>query len=51
MFRAAWARRQVPSAQEESFDMKARITLLTLGVDDLERAVGFYRDGLGVKVQ
>jgi hypothetical protein len=27
--------------------MKARITLLTLGVDDLERAVAFYRDGLG----
>jgi uncharacterized protein len=27
--------------------MKARITLLTLGVDDLERAVRFYRDGLG----
>ena len=28
--------------------MKARITLLTLGVDDLERAVAFYRDGLGL---
>ena len=28
--------------------MKARITLLTLGVDDLERAVTFYRDGLGL---
>ena len=27
--------------------MRARITLLTLGVDDLERAVAFYRDGLG----
>jgi uncharacterized protein len=27
--------------------MEARITLITLGVDDLERAVGFYRDGLG----
>lgn len=27
--------------------MKARITVLTLGVDDLERAVSFYRDGLG----
>ncbi|WP_028311347.1 VOC family protein [Derxia gummosa] len=27
--------------------MQARITLLTLGVDDLERAVAFYRDGLG----
>jgi len=29
--------------------MKARITLITLGVDDLERAVRFYRDGLGWK--
>jgi catechol 2,3-dioxygenase-like lactoylglutathione lyase family enzyme len=29
--------------------MKPRITLLTLGVDDLERAVRFYRDGLGLK--
>ena len=27
--------------------MKPRVTLLTLGVDDLERAVRFYRDGLG----
>ena len=29
--------------------MKPRITLLTLGVDDLQRAVRFYRDGLGLK--
>ena len=27
--------------------MKPRITFLTLGVDDLERALAFYRDGLG----
>lgn len=27
--------------------MKPRITMLTLGVDDLERSVRFYRDGLG----
>ena len=27
--------------------MEARITLLTLGVADLDRAVAFYRDGLG----
>jgi catechol 2,3-dioxygenase-like lactoylglutathione lyase family enzyme len=27
--------------------MEPRITLLTLGVDDLDRAVAFYRDGLG----
>ena len=31
--------------------MKPRITLLTLGVDDLHRAVAFYRDGLGWKTQ
>ena len=28
--------------------MKPRITLITLAVDDLERAVAFYRDGLGL---
>jgi hypothetical protein len=28
--------------------MKPRITMLTLGVDDLERSVKFYRDGLGL---
>lgn len=27
--------------------MKPRITVITLGVDDLEEAVRFYRDGLG----
>src|SRR5690349_1322553 len=27
--------------------MKPRITVLTLGVDDLERSLTFYRDGLG----
>ena len=27
--------------------MKPHVTLITLGVDDLERAVAFYRDGLG----
>jgi catechol 2,3-dioxygenase-like lactoylglutathione lyase family enzyme len=27
--------------------MKPKITLITLAVDDLERAVAFYRDGLG----
>lgn len=31
--------------------MKPRITMLTLGVDDLERAVAFYRDGLGFPTQ
>ena len=31
--------------------MKPRITVITLGVDDLERAVRFYRDGLGLETQ
>src|SRR4051812_44878933 len=31
--------------------MKPLITLLTLGVDDLERAVAFYRDGLGFRTK
>jgi catechol 2,3-dioxygenase-like lactoylglutathione lyase family enzyme len=31
--------------------MKPRITLITLGVDDLERAVEFYRDGLGLQTE
>lgn len=29
--------------------MKPRISVVTLGVEDLERAVEFYRDGLGLK--
>lgn len=29
--------------------MKPRITVITLGVDDLERALVFYRDGLGLQ--
>ena len=29
--------------------MKARITVLTLGVEDLKRSVVFYRDGLGFR--
>ncbi len=31
--------------------MKPRITLITLGVDDLNRAVEFYRDGLGLNTE
>jgi catechol 2,3-dioxygenase-like lactoylglutathione lyase family enzyme len=27
--------------------MKSRISVITLGVDDLEKALSFYRDGLG----
>jgi catechol 2,3-dioxygenase-like lactoylglutathione lyase family enzyme len=38
-----------PSRQPQTGndEMKPYITLITLGVDDLERAVAFYRDGLG----
>jgi uncharacterized protein len=31
--------------------VKARITLITLGVDDLEKSLSFYRDGLGLASQ
>ena len=29
--------------------MKPRVTLITLGVDDLEKSLAFYRDGLGLQ--
>jgi catechol 2,3-dioxygenase-like lactoylglutathione lyase family enzyme len=29
--------------------MKPRVTIITLGVDDLERSLRFYRDGLSLK--
>jgi uncharacterized glyoxalase superfamily protein PhnB len=31
--------------------MKARITVLTLGVDDLERSLAFYASGLGLPTE
>ncbi len=31
--------------------MKPRMSVITLGVDDLERAVAFYRDGLGLATE
>jgi catechol 2,3-dioxygenase-like lactoylglutathione lyase family enzyme len=31
--------------------MKPHLTMLTIGVDDLERAVAFYRDGLKLPTQ
>jgi catechol 2,3-dioxygenase-like lactoylglutathione lyase family enzyme len=31
--------------------VKPRVTLITLGVDDLQRALAFYRDGLGWPTQ
>jgi catechol 2,3-dioxygenase-like lactoylglutathione lyase family enzyme len=31
--------------------MKPRISVLTLGVDDLDRSVSLYRDGLGLRTE
>lgn len=31
--------------------MKPRISVITIGVDDLERALRFYRDGLGLATE
>ena len=31
--------------------MRPRVSVITLGVDDLERAVRFYRDGLGLRTE
>jgi len=31
--------------------MRPRIKVLTLGVDDLEKSLGFYRDGMGLPTQ
>ncbi|MNO90860.1 Glyoxalase-like domain protein [compost metagenome] len=31
--------------------MKPRISVITLGVDDLERSLEFYRDGLGLTTE
>jgi uncharacterized protein len=45
---AGTCRQEFPMAWRANA-MKARISLITLGVDDLERAVRFYRDGLGLE--
>ncbi|MBX3629877.1 MAG: VOC family protein [Nitrosomonas sp.] len=31
--------------------MKQHITVITIGVDDLEKSLAFYRDGLGFKTE
>src|SRR5215216_5644805 len=31
--------------------MRPRITVITVGVDDLERSLAFYRDGMGLPTQ
>jgi uncharacterized protein len=39
------------SRRPDSPGMKPRISLITLGVDDVEKALHFYRDGLGLKTE
>lgn len=36
---------------ERSLKTKPRINILTIGVDDLEKSLKFYRDGLGLKTK
>jgi len=43
--------RQVPRLASGASAMKSRITVVTIGVDDLERSVRFYRDGLGLQTK
>jgi catechol 2,3-dioxygenase-like lactoylglutathione lyase family enzyme len=38
-----------PNISDEKLRVKPRISVITMGVDDLERALRFYRDGLGLK--
>jgi uncharacterized protein len=42
-----------PKKREEgdTISMKPRITVITLGVDDLDKSLTFYRDGLGLPTQ
>src|SRR5689334_10730606 len=43
-------RRKRPRRRRENSprrDMKPRVSLITLAVDDLDRSLAFYRDGLG----
>jgi catechol 2,3-dioxygenase-like lactoylglutathione lyase family enzyme len=42
------ARTSADAKPKEKVRMKARITVITIGVDDLERSLRFYRDGLGL---
>jgi catechol 2,3-dioxygenase-like lactoylglutathione lyase family enzyme len=37
--------------EDEGHTMKPRITFITLGVDDLEQSLAFYRDGLGLPTE
>jgi catechol 2,3-dioxygenase-like lactoylglutathione lyase family enzyme len=44
------AQRSVMPLERKS-KMKPRITVITVGVDDLEKSLRFYRDGLGLTTQ
>ena len=49
---ARWIERGRPcGARQRERRMKPRISVLTIGVDDLDRAVRFYRDGLGLSTE
>jgi len=41
----------VSACRRKDLHMKPRITLITIGVDDLERSLRFYRDGLGLETE
>jgi catechol 2,3-dioxygenase-like lactoylglutathione lyase family enzyme len=43
--------RHLRSCDQEKTRMQPRITVITLGVDDLQRALRFYRDGLGFSTE
>lgn len=45
---AAWSATFTIAREEH---MRARITVITLGVDDLEASLRFYRDGLGLPTE
>jgi uncharacterized protein len=43
--------RRAANRRSEEMDMHPHVGLLTIGVDDLERSLSFYRDGLGLRSQ
>jgi uncharacterized protein len=42
---------QMTLCSKTGLSMKPRISVITIGVDDLERSLRFYRDGLGLQTQ
>jgi len=41
-------RAAAPLCSSRNLHMKPRVTVITIGVDDLDRSLRFYRDGLGL---